>query len=207
MGKRQGKAKVREHESLREVLDFVQTFEYSKNFGRASERPKSEGFNLVNSFEEALTLARHGWHDHTEAVDTLRRATLETASVASIIEDNVRVSVPDVAGGQVDIGRYLSGDPRQMRNRKRMTARRTKRVVDIVVVSSVDCGTNTKTIVKQGSQLVALVDVLTVCGFAVRVKVSMEIQNYQDSSIEEIVTVKAPDESLDLVAFYLYQRQ
>lgn len=193
-------AQVRYHDSLRDVLDFVQTFEYSKANGmkRASCAKRTSGFNATESFDEAVKLARHGWHEHTDNVDTLRRATLDTASVASIIEDNVRVSVPDVVGGSVDMGRYLSGDPKAMRNRRRQTSQRTRRVVNLVVVSSVDCGTNVKTIVKQGSQLVALVDVLTVCGFAVNVQVEWGVTRGGDESIAEVVTVKPANEPLDL---------
>lgn len=196
-----GKLLLREHDSLRDTLDFVQTHEFSK-MTRQSTAPRQPSFNATNSLEECMTLARHGWHEHTEGVDDLRRATLQTASVARIIEDNVRVVVPDVVGGSVDVGRYLTGNPKAMRNRKRQMAERLRRVVDVVVIASVDCGTRPETIVHQGSQLVALVDVLTVCGFAVKVRLSMGIQGWSSESdaIEEVVCVKDSHESLDLAS-------
>src|SRR5258708_4027099 len=95
------------------------TFWSMSEFADACERTRNADQNVhgdyANRYDlaEALDMARNGWDSQLD--ETLRIAE-DAVTLAERNHEIMRVTTPvyDVAGGSVDIGRYLTGDPECM---------------------------------------------------------------------------------------------
>lgn len=87
------------------LADLVQWVEDHPNLHSREGREQWAGTKDVG---DAITLARDGWHDVRKIVDTIRHDVL--SRVRDIMQLEI---VPDmgVAGGPVDVGTWLNGDP------------------------------------------------------------------------------------------------
>jgi len=135
---------------------------------RAEERPGRDGvygsetFCLTPSFESAVELARHGWG----------AMVAEAETVASWVEDKVELerfaqgfrTVPSVCGQEVDVARYLGGDPECMIDSLPVQISKHGRAVRLIVPVGYLAAVSANTAVKRGAAILALVDLLKRAG-------------------------------------------
>lgn len=111
------------------------------------------------TWDETLERARgEGYHESIDDVETLAHQ-VEDEITADRFQTTF-VATWDVAGSEVDMGRFLSGDPECMVEATPIRVAKHGRAVRIVVPSNQKGGTDVNAIRMRGAAIVALCDVL-----------------------------------------------
>lgn len=123
----------------------------------------------VRSVDDVLELARVGWESHLDETLKVAESTLEK------VERDYDVpswqSYYDVAGSDVDVARYLSGEPENMIAYTMVETPRTGRVVSLAVNVSVSGGVSADKVIRRGKAIVSLVYALERIGLRVELYV------------------------------------
>ena len=99
---------IKHYNSINEVLEFIDNTPRVKGSGTASTK-ESEGFSQTKSLWDAMQLAKTGWEEGATNIRSAIRLAQRNKS------GKRTPSIKwDVAGGFVDIGKYMSGDPECM---------------------------------------------------------------------------------------------
>lgn len=121
-------------------------------------------FTHVHSASEAYTLAREGWSAELEtslaaAEDAIRK--VET-------EHTLLTFVPtfDVSGCDVDVARYLSGEPECMVDYPLTPIVKAGRVITLCASISISAAVDTSSIIRRGQAITALALALSQLGYA-----------------------------------------
>lgn len=117
------------------------------------------------SMDEALYFLQYGWQEVAEAL-FLEDAAL---AVGREIEPEF-VPLPDVTGGMVDIGAYITGIPECMVNFEQKP--RTKKTVSILFNVCNSGGRRKEDIIKRGHTVTCICDYLERSGYRVRIDVA-----------------------------------
>lgn len=119
----------------------------------------------VNNVREAKELGREGWQEGVDQIDTALHAIIPAAG------HEPRWGW-GVTGGSVSIGRYLTGHPKTMRNRrkKQMGAAPVLHIVLNVVAS---CAINAQQMTNYGAAITGLIDRLENTGKRVHLDIVM----------------------------------
>jgi hypothetical protein len=117
----------------------------------------------VNTYQEALTLARHGWPEGMAAV-----RTISLPLVRAVVSDRTLTGgwAWDVTGAAYDVGEYLSGAPECWLTPETETA---KPAVKIGFNLTSAAGVDQRTLMARGAAVVALVLALQTAGYVVEV--------------------------------------
>lgn len=119
----------------------------------------------AESIEAALSLARNGWQEaEVEALNIV-----DSAIDAIDAETDVVAFRPlfAMSGAEVDMGRYLSGEPECMVDYELITAPSAGRVITLCASVCVSAAVSNETIKKRGYGIAALAFALMRLGFAV----------------------------------------
>jgi hypothetical protein len=185
--------------------DYAQTFDAWGEFVDASAGPEvcalgrytsgpPEWFGTPSP-EKALALARDGWPEGEDHIRPLSMALFD--KLATLIE---RQSIAyDVEGEQVDIGRYLEGEPecwqRTVWTTSEGVSRRSVRITTNGFVSS---RVGAKEVIARGATICALAQLLEFAGIGVQIDLTFAGQG-RDCSLARIdVPIKSADQPLDL---------
>lgn len=184
---------VRRYGSLGEFIRAAET----NQEGGASQRDGDGGWAGTATFAEALKLAREGWTESRGLVDNL------TAPLVSQIRDAIVPAVeyaPHFAGGAVNMGRYLAGDPRCMMQ-ARMTERpASRRVTRILTSFTTESRVTPDAIIRRGVAVVALTELLGMANRAVEIYVERTFDNLQGQVETQLIQVKQANEPMDVNA-------
>lgn len=157
--------------------------------------PDRSGWELGNtawigsdSMAEAIDIARKGWPEGADAAQrVIDRLTLA--------KPRIRRHKPSVAGGIVNVGRLLSGDPRHMVLRPKQPG---KKIVTLFVEAGCSGRVNTGTLIRRAAIIGAIVDMMENEGYSCTIVAT-------DTSIEKgqtlyqlAVTLKESGERLSL---------
>lgn len=141
-----------------------------------------------DSMSEALAIARKGWPEGASAASRV----IEQLTLA---KPRIRRHAPSLAGGTVNIGRLLSGDPRHMISRPKQPG---KKVFTLFVEAGCFFGINAGTMVRRAAIIGAISDIMENEGYACTIVAT-------DTSIERgqtyyqlAVTLKEAGERLSL---------
>lgn len=128
-------------------------------------------FTHVESASEALDLARNGWSDEMSA--TLSVADDAIAKVQT--EHTLLTFVPtfDVQGCDVDLGRYLSGEPECMVDYPLTPIVKAGRVITVCASMSISGAVSTVAMIRRGQAVTALALALSKLGYALEVWVDL----------------------------------
>lgn len=157
-------------------------------------------FGGLRSFDELMDLGRNGWEDDLDRVVSVSEDTIKT------IEDTFEVqawqSVYDVTGSDVDVDRYLSGQPENMISYVMMDTPKVGRVVSLSVNVGASGIISAETIITRGKNIVALVHALESLGLRTELYADLQAKSSSwdgnsNTTIRTIVRVKAADEMLD----------
>lgn len=150
-------------------------------------------------FDEAIALCEKGW---PEGAKKLAPAQFSAeAGTEKFMEP-----VYDVAGDDVDVGRFVEGDPECMISYE--VREKQGKTVRIGFSCCYSCGTATETIIKCGREVVAAVDAAEREGYRVELTAEWAIAGggkYNESIILTQVVVKQAQDALDIdsVAFVI----
>lgn len=171
------------------------------SLGRSSrEHPAKDSWDARAGFNGCIELARQGYPAGTARL----RQRLET--LAPSMRENLRPrAVWDVAGSQVDVGRYLAGEPDCMIQVRR--SRRQSLVLRIGIERAVSYGTTADDIEATGASALAVVERLRTVGIAAELYATFTLDNRHKANAETYqLQVKIQDASrpidMDVLSFW-----
>ena len=175
---------VEEFDSLAEVLDYAM----ANTKPRSSNRDDGS-FSLTSSLADAHTLGHKGYEEIRPDVE--RMFTQMESQLAERLECAFQ-SRYDYQGVQVDVGRFLSGEPECMIDFVPEPSARMGRVVRILVNGVASASVDTDRIIKRGVAICALVDSVHKLGMGVEVYVETPINdeglNDRDGKVMTMLT-------------------
>jgi len=184
----------RHYESWGEFLAYVSRDIPQNNYLNSSKTGESDFCGTPN-WEAALELSRTGWLEGQSEANKIASPLFN--SVSSMIE---RVDiVHDVEGAQIDIARFLDGKPEcWQRFETSYIDGVGYRVLRFTFNIAASGGISQATITAKGATMAALIQLLEYSGYRVQVDVLWGCGNANRIFIQPSVTVKRPDQPLDL---------
>lgn len=158
------------------------------------------------SFDETLRYAEgEGWQGAIPAAERLV-AHIETDLGFAMVNDFVTTF--DVAGSEVDMGRYMAGEPECMSESMPMKVMRTGRVIKIAVPVCYSSMINAETVKARGAAVMALVNAFAMMQHPVEIYACLAIHgsgNYQredgtrgDPRLSYVIKVQDADQPLNM---------
>lgn len=142
------------------VFQFDSLAEYTREAGEA--RHVTDFYNELGVDKDgAVTRGING----DPALAGKAKAMLDGYVTTTIGDASRPVFVPAFSGSHVDVPAYLSGDPRSMRRRVR--GPKATRTVRIYINACVSAGLSSKTVLRRGVTVLALLEHLQACQVAV----------------------------------------
>ncbi len=150
------------------------------------------------SFGAAVDMLQNGWNEHRAAVEFAVSTVADDPSIEEMMATRFGWT-HDFAGGMVDIGRYVVGEPECMIAPMMVEARQPDAVVRIVINGAASAIVDSETIVQRGVMIAALVDTLMKLNRGVEVwwAWTTEGRDYADV-LTQLVKIKDVDEPLDV---------
>ncbi len=156
---------LQEFDSMVDWIDFLRTpVESPSKLECASTRKPStrwgEGFTfsdvLTKTLPEAIDLLETGWPEGIDKIEKL---------AAKLDEEIIKIlHVPevsyDVTGDQLDVGRYVAGEPEDFMTMTPAEIEDTPKILHLVVNVCASAGISGDTLIRKGAAVVSLVDAL-----------------------------------------------
>lgn len=160
---------------------------------------RSSGYYLTKSFDEAMDLAQHGWTEKGMMVEALTEK----------IKDDLRPKMVqtfgsffDTSGGQVDMDRFLMGEPENMIELIPVKVAKPGRVISILVNMFFSAGTHVDDVVKRGTAIVGLIECLELLQHSTELWVEMAGSNVSyprdEQTMSILVKVKGAEDKPDM---------
>lgn len=177
--------------SVEEICDVAERHFLNRNYHKGRLMPEWTG---VHSLAELRTLAVDGWAK--EAAEAMSIAEDAVATVTKDVEMPSFTPLWDVSGCEVDVARYLSGEPENMIDYEPVPVPRNGRVIVLCSSVSVSGGVSTDAIKRRGYAVAALVFALAKMGFNTELWADMTSSKSRDlDSIR--VLVKGTNDEID----------
>lgn len=197
-----GKHEVMRFNSVTEIRDAVESQFKDAPVFRHMGDPYDDYFGGIKSFQQLMDLATVGWEKGVHEMISVAESTLET--VQKEFDVQTWNSIYDVTGADVDVDRYLSGQPENMISFVMMDTPQVGRVVTLVVNISASCAVDSETITCRGKNIVALVHALEALGIRTELYVDAPseaifggIGGNRGITANTIVKIKEPEDMLD----------
>jgi len=182
------------------MSDLVSSLEgkpecYTRDSEIRSERRWHGG---VRSTDEAIGLARKGMVDRVPDAMKIAESAVETAEAE--YDMPAFQTFYDVSGSDVDVARYLSGEPENMISYQMVDTPRVGRVITLVSGIAASGGVSADILWERGVQTVALILALEKIGFQVELWTDMTASNGPGRGEAGVVRtlVKGPGDLLDV---------
>lgn len=147
------------------------------------------------SLDKALSLAREGWAE--QLAETLELAESAVEMAERELEVESFQPVWDVSGADVDVARYLSGEPENMIDYPMITSSKVGRVITLTAAIARSAVMSDETITRRGQVVVALALALTRLGHAVELWAEWRNVNRSGREVRVKVLVKGANDVLD----------
>ena len=181
---------TRHYDSLTEMIHHAQTAPVLWPMQASRTERKSPAWDADAGYAGALKLANDGWPEGIKQIHAMARL-VHTGAVAT--------RGYGVAGDHPDIGRALSGDPRNMVSRG--SRRAPKPVVTIAVGLSMAWSVNSRLPMNYGAALAGLIDRLESYGVRIELHASGGAVQRRYGSGDQMVSVavclKRPEDAMD----------
>lgn len=162
----------------------------SKNLG-------NESWAGTKTFAEAMDLARKGWPEGLAKVKAMAEQIWRVVGQeVKKLEFNY-----EVAGDDVDVGRFLTGEPENMMEYIEEPSVGRGKIVHIYVNTVASCGISQETMYNRGAAVLALVDALEKLGFSCCVQTIDAISERWSGDkniLRYNVTLREAGEALDM---------
>lgn len=147
---------------------------------RASQNTDNAYFNrtLTQSFQEAMQLARYGWPEGLRRLKDIEPIDLQLTKIAQQSYDIE--SRYDVAGGSVNIGRYLSCVPDCMR-KMAPTRNHTlpSRIQKVMILGNFDRTVHPNAVLKHGYMVYQIIDALEQANIQTDITIALSAGKYR----------------------------
>jgi len=175
------------HQSLSAVIDWINSTPRKWRAEGSRTDRATRSWDLELGYQGALKLAYDGW---AEGASRMAQALATLPAMAS----TTRTSY-GVAGGSVSVGRYFSGNPLCMRNRKRERGHRPAITMAVNIVAN--AGVSAEAMSNYGLAIARYADELEQAGYPVEVIAVMAAQQGSNRSCHSW-TVKAQGQAMNL---------
>lgn len=162
----------------------------------ASTREGNAEWSGSDTFADAVDMLQNGWDEHRAAVEFAVSTVADDPSIEEMMATRFGWT-HDFAGGMVDIGRYVVGEPECMIAPMMVEARQPDAVVRIMLNGSASAAVKTHVLVQRGIVVAALVDTLQKLGRGVEVWWTCQ-SSRRGARHANAVMVKSVDEPLDV---------
>lgn len=186
---------MKEHKRVWTWDEFVEKADEGLAKGDGfDQRPRD--FNHHTSFKAARNMAvEAGYMDVVPDAEKLVSYVEET--VAADLFATTFTSTWEVAGGSVDVGRFLAGEPECMLESQAIRISRHGRAVRIAVPVNYSCSVPAEYILRRGAAIMALVDILARAQHPVEIWAGM-CNSRREARSCILVKVQAANEPLDM---------
>jgi hypothetical protein len=195
------------YESLADAADAAEMRNAGPG-GHSHGRPEMVGdatdkWAFGVSFDGALEMARHGWHEQLDVTLAITESAIEMAEQEHLTD--TFAPVWDVTGAEVDVARYLSGEPECMIDFPLSKTSKAGRVITLVASVDWSASVSADSILKRGRLIVALALALTRLGHSVEMYVNANglcrgNPSGKYGKCELSVKVKGTDDEIDPAA-------
>lgn len=163
--------------------------EYGNAHGDDNFQPY-EGWYGVSSWQEAWDLALNGWEHNLDAVLELAEHAVDT--VERDTERSNFVSVWDVTGAEVDVAKFLTGEPECMIDYPAVPTPKMGRVITLCASVAASCSVTTEQYVFRGTVVTALALQLARMGLGIELWADMSSGDYTAKTL-----IKGANDVLD----------
>jgi len=188
-----------EFDSFGEFLSYARDEKISETRrARMEEYPDPEFYGEgIKSYDDALRLALKGM-----PAEGIEASNLAGEILAKVEAENDMPSFSvhyDVSGSEVDVARFLSGEPECMMNYELVDIPRTGRVVTLVVSASAACDVTDKEIQARGVQVMSMIFAIERLGLQCEVILDWHAHGgwSGDGKAEMTIPLKRSGEELD----------
>ena len=157
------------------------------------ETGASPSWDYMAGWDGALKLASAGWPDGLERLDQAQAEILAGGTLTTR-----HVVHYDVAGDEVDVGRFVSGEPENMLTFDTVTVSGPGPVVSLVVNLTASAAISARAYFARGAAVMVLVDALENAGRRVELSVVASVGSHASAATDTIrVLIKQADQPLD----------
>ncbi len=158
-------------------------------------REFSKEWHGVDSFDEAKELSINGWEAESDKALAMAESVIETA----FKEHTTPTFHPvwDVTGCEVDVGRYLSGEPENMIDYEIVPTTRVGRVITVCSSVSFSSAVSTEAIKRRGYVVTALVAALSRLGYTTELWADLSAKGDSGETMQMRVLVKGANDEFD----------
>jgi hypothetical protein len=174
--------------------DFVDDMRKPGDRGNESSSVQNdEEWTGTKSYQHCLELADNGWPEG------LKRMKKLMGDLRNIDTHDAERFLPRFveAGDEVDVGRYLSGEPENMMEYNIVHVPASGRVVKLLVNVAASCGISAEAMFLRGAAAVMLSDLLEQSGLRAEIVVASAGRN-GDAGVCYTVTVKRAEQPIEL---------
>lgn len=175
--------------SLDELADAAE-----RRAGKTGEFSEMLHWRKAN-LPQAARLARTGWEEMLPEALAIAESAVDTVEK----EHEIQVFTPtwDVTGAEVDVARYLSGEPENMIDYPMAEISKHGKVITLCASISYSGSVQAEDIERRGQVLCALALLLSRLGYASELWISMTAESRRGQVAECKVMVKSPNDTLD----------
>ncbi len=153
------------------------------------------GWYGTETWTESVKFARFGWPRGAEQLEKLSLQHTEWMH-AHTQRDRWLL---DVQGDEIDIQRYLDGDPEHMLVRHLAAGKRKgRKYIHIAVNVAVSCGVDGSEVTKRGAVLGGFVYALEQYGYRIALTIYSSVTSWQSNMVSVIVPVKGYSDRFDI---------
>jgi hypothetical protein len=177
---------LREFESLSEMLEYSKK---NRDPEASSGSPKSYGYHLSESYDEAFAQAWDGWSDVRPTVDKRVDAIRERLRDYITPHD---VRIHDMVGYEPDIDRYVSGEIECMWDDFQIDTPHAGRVFTVLLDNGLTCDQDADEMLRRGASVVALIEAFQVFGFELEVwaETTVKVSGWGDGAERHTTLVR-----------------
>jgi hypothetical protein len=175
---------ITHYNSLNEVLEFIDNTPRNKSSGTASTK-ESEGFSQTKSLWDAMQLAKSGWEEGASKI----RSSIRLAQRA---KSGKRTPVIkwDIAGGFVDIGKYMSGEPECMGSVRTRVSPKGKSIECWRLSISTSFGVDSSKMVELAKSVAVAISRVESRGKRVKLTISIPVKSHNDILCRTDIVIK-----------------
>jgi hypothetical protein len=178
--------------SLSKFVDYVENIPASvqrDNDRNQAWKTNDASFRGTDNMQEAIRLARDGWADGVKNAQ-------EILDAFDIDQPRIRRRKHGVAGGSVNIGRLLTGNPLHMRHKPKQPG---KRVITLYVEAGAPAIIETENLITRAIVIAAIVDLMERQGYSCEI-IASDVSLWQNKPIFQLaVKLKEAGEKLNLL--------
>lgn len=175
-------------ETFSALLDFAENRIAAKTATCLSSRNGTQGFTHTKTFNDALALARNGWREGSNKINSLANVLIDR--VSSMIE--TQTINYDVTGIDFDVAMVLQGIPECWSNFETIEGS-SNRMIRLVFNCFVSAAIDPDVIIAKGATICALIIVLETYG----IRVELDLVSATDNALIT-ARVKNTDQPLDV---------